>query len=230
MSLIVRNIPKELSYDEVFDYFSKYGRINDFRIKFDYAFLKYDSYSAEREVLNNHHELKGYRFHIEPEREPRNCSHCPVHCGGSRNVFESNRERSFGNMQAHPNDVNKIVLENIPQCEALELKDFVRELNLDPVYTRITSSGKHGIVEFRSIDAKNFALKELDGVVFKNSKMGARPYFNRERRDYDGRSRRDYQPEGKNGRENFDEPMGERTERCDDLRDWNNTMTENNAQ
>lgn len=235
MSLVVKKIPKELSYNSLYNYFSKFGRINDFRIRNEFAKLQYDSFSSEKAALNAQHELDGYIFYVDVDREPQKCEHCPIHCGGQRlGDFGHVRERNYGK-QGHPNDINKVVLENIPDCDPLELKDFVRGMNLDPVYSRITSSGKFGIVEFRTVEAKNIALQELDGAIFKDSKMNCRQYFNRERREHEGGYRNNnsgYEDNGhsRDERSGFTGESEVKTEHCEDLRNWNNNMTGNSAE
>ncbi|KRH92045.1 putative Nucleotide-binding, alpha-beta plait, RNA recognition motif domain protein [Pseudoloma neurophilia] len=227
MTLLVKKVPAQLTFNNLYDYFAKYGRINELRLIDDTATLQFDSFIAERDAFHDLHEVNGFKLLVEKDVQFDGCNgQCPTHCGKKTENYS--KERNF-DRSAHPNDINKIVIENIPVCNPLELKDFVRDLNLDPVYSRITNSGKFGIIEFRSIEAKNIALKELEGVNFKNHTLTVRPYFNRERRDYGGSSaRREH-----GSRYNRDESMpkeeyGEKTEKCDDLRDWNRNIAGNN--
>lgn len=219
MSLLVSRIPRELSYDILYSYFAKFGRINDFRIRNDRATLIFDSFSSERDVQNVDHEINGYRLLIELDKTEK-CINCPVHC--SNKSFQS--DQSFRNHSGHPLDINKIVLENIPECSVMELKDFVRSVGLDPVYARITHSGKHGIVEFKSIDSKNDALRELEGINFRGSKLTARPYFNRER-NHDDYSRKNNSRNYRNDYKQKNFENVEKTEKIEELKDWNENVT-----
>lgn len=228
MTLLVRKIPSQLTFNNLYKYFSKYGRINDFRIINDTATLQYDSFSVEKDVFHDRHELNGFQLFIEKDRGMEECSGtCAVHCSRKRNSYP--KERSY-DRYSHPNDINKIVIENIPVCNPLELKDFVRDLNLDPVYSRITNSGKFGIIEFRSIEAKNLALKELDGISFKSHRLTCRPYFNRERRDSDSNYRREPRESNRDEQNNFKDEPTEKTEECNELRDWNDSITRGDNQ
>lgn len=244
MALIVKRIPRELSYNSLYDYFSKFGRINDFRIRNDFATLQYDSFSSEKDAHNASHEINGFRLYIETDENNNafvKCSHCPVHCNGNtireKPIFEDhNRQKNFANF-GHPLDIYKIVLSNIPDCNVMEIKDYVRSLDLDPVYARITQSGQHGIVEFKSIEAKNNAMRVLEGAIFKNLKLSCRPYFNRERREHhdDGFRNKDFSGFSSRSSYSRDERMSEKDhiqekeEVCEDLKDWNKNLNSSSA-
>lgn len=211
MSLIIKEIPNELSYDDLYDYFTEYGRINDFRIKYNYGYITFNNTEVERKVYNAYHKLKGFKLLIE-RGEMERCVHCPLHC---KKVREPQQK-------VHPLDKFKVVLDNIPECNVIELKDFVRSFRLDPVYARITQSGQHGIVEFGSIEAKEDALRLLDNIPFKNLQINCRPYYNRERRRFDDDfKRREFMDMKKDGDKGM---QMEKEELCDDLKGWNENI------
>lgn len=243
MTLIVKDVPNGLSYDELYDYFSDFGRINDFRIKYNYGYLCYNNLETERKVFNTYHKVSGYKLVLDRVNQNDTvdrCIRCPVHCAGRDREYSSRAEERYGSGErtqrgGHPLDKFKVVLDNIPECNVIELKDFVRSFRLDPVYARITQSGQHGIVEFGSIEAKEDALKILDNVTFKNTQIGCRPYYTRERRNFesdDGYRRREY-AHGQEGPSQSKESMGEKSsqmekeELCDDLKGWNENIIDN---
>lgn len=238
MTLIIRKIPNELSYEELYDYFPDYGKINEFRIKYNCGYLTYASFDAERRVLHNYHKVAGFNLNIDRLNTRDSfdrCIHCPIHCGGRDRDFSLREERNYDRPQrGHPLDKFKVVLDNIPEYSIVELKEFVRSIRLDPVYARITHSRQHGIVEFNSLEAKENALRVLDNITFKNMQLGCKPYYMRERRDFegnDGYRRRESVNEDDN-QINMKEPNKSRTnqiensELCDDLKGWNQNIVD----
>lgn len=239
MTLIIKDIPSELLYDELYDYFSEYGRINDFRIKYNYGYLCYNNSDVERRVFSTYHKISGYKLNVDKAGQGDvvdRCLRCPMHCGGRDREFVHSKtdDRYHERVQrnGHPLDKFKVVLDNIPECNVIELKDFVRTFRLDPVYARITQSGQHGIVEFGSIEAKEDALRILDNVTFKNMQIGCRPYYTRERKNFDdeGYKRREYHAQdGQHMKDGMGEkglPM-EKEELCEDLKGWNESIIDN---
>lgn len=95
------------------------------------------------------------------------CNGCPVH--GMRDMgFDSRKRHQVA--RDHPNNHLKVVFENIPPNTSIEdFKGFVREHGFEPSYGRMGYSGTHAILEFKTIEDKDNAMKKFDGLKFTSS-------------------------------------------------------------
>lgn len=106
----------------------------------------------------------------------RHCDKCPVH---GRLEYDMNSEM-YADNGMHPSNRLKIVIDNIDSnINAFALKDWVRTYNLEPVFCRISKKGNHGIIEFKSLEEKEFALRLLRGEKFCGRPVVPRQYWAR---------------------------------------------------
>lgn len=248
MQLFVGRIPNSVRYDELYEYFSKFGKVRELRLKESYGFLEFEIDSVATKVLEEKHMIGDFEIHVEvasdnrrggsfrsrtppyrsrspdyrtrrpryhsrsPERRRRErsrspsymsewsqrryrssgferrspcdyCDRCEKH-GRYRRRYRDELfkrgKRSF-DYSRHPNNRLKIVLDNIGEgVRQQDLVDLARRYDFEPTFTRITSNGKHGIIEFSTTDEREDALGKLDGVELLGQIVAARPYFQRE--------------------------------------------------
>lgn len=115
------------------------------------------------------------------------CNGCPVH--GVRDMPDP-RKRAQASKD-HPNNHLKVVFEGIPaNTEIDDFKNFVRESGFEPTYARIGYSGTHAILEFKTIEDKDNAMKRLDGASFNGCQLKTRSYLSKD--EYKSRERDTY--------------------------------------
>lgn len=104
------------------------------------------------------------------------CSRCEIHGNPKypprQDNFEHKRPR-----REHPNDINKIVIQTIPQDVNLaDVDDFVRRNEFDFVFSRLTLKRDAAIVEFRDIETRDRAIAKLDGQDLKGTTIHVREF------------------------------------------------------
>ena len=88
MQLFVGRIPNTVRYDELYDYFSKYGRIKELRLKDSYGFLSYEEGVVPAEkVLGEKHVIDGFNICVETTGDERDAEY------GLRNRSPEYRQR-----------------------------------------------------------------------------------------------------------------------------------------
>lgn len=232
MQLFVGRIPNSIRYDELYEYFTKFGKIRELRLKESYGFLKFELDEIAEKVLEEKHMIGDFEIYVEvagdnrregesfrsryrsrsPERRGRErsrsppytsewshrgyrlstperrspcdyCDRCERH-GRYRRRYRDEfprREKRGFDYSRHPNNRLKIVLDNISEnVRQQDLVDLAKRYNFEPTFSRITANGKHGIIEFSTIDEREDALGKLDGIEFMGKIVAARPYFQRE--------------------------------------------------
>lgn len=137
---------------------------------------------------------RGYRSPPAYNRSPCDyCDRCERH--GTRQFRSEYRRRDEKRIKL-PENINnsaKLVIDNIPlNTIKQDLIDFAIANGFQPVYTRITNSGNHGILEFRSIKERDEALFKFNSTEFMGQRITARPYFHRESDDRFGGYERKY--------------------------------------
>ncbi|EPR79690.1 Arginine/serine-rich splicing factor [Spraguea lophii 42_110] len=210
MEIYIAEIHPSITYDDIVDYFSYYGRIKDLKLLSNYGFLIfYNDIDAEK-VLRKKHYIRDHNIYVEESRASKSnkrkisdrgcdyCDRCPVH--GMKPKDDIGRNN-------HIEDT-RLVISNIPnECSEEELRDFIESLCFKVNFLRLTQQGNHAIVEFRSYGEREEALREFDSLEYKGNIITTRRYFfkkdeyrNRNERDGDyrneNRSRR-YSDEGR---------------------------------
>ncbi|KAF7683566.1 putative splicing factor [Astathelohania contejeani] len=144
---------------------------------------------ASRGGYNTPTSGRGYTRPRESNQYRRGgCPHCN-HCDHFRGSgipprydrgghYRDSRGSNFDN---HPNNRLKIVVDGLtPECDTTMLKDLASKYDLEAVYTRITNTGNHGIIEFKTFEDKETALRRLEGVEYMGQRISVRPYWMRE--------------------------------------------------
>lgn len=100
MQLFIGRVPSSISYDELYDYFSKFGKINELRLKESYGFLRYEQDSVAEKVVEEKHKINEFEIHVEaasngrkfqgadyrPRSPPRYHPQSPVYRPGPRDM------------------------------------------------------------------------------------------------------------------------------------------------
>lgn len=71
MQLHIDGIKECHSYDDLFDYFNKFGRIKLLKIIDTYGFITFDSYEDALKVTKEKHSLKGFTLYVDEARRDR---------------------------------------------------------------------------------------------------------------------------------------------------------------
>lgn len=113
------------------------------------------------------------------------CSKCTYHGvpfkgdGGFKTNNNFDRQ-DFDNKRykrGHPNDVNKIVIQDFPfNVSICDLEDFVKKFGFEIIFSRMTSRGDCAILELKSIQDKFTAIQKLNGIDFCGSKLYVREF------------------------------------------------------
>lgn len=71
MQLHIDGIKDCHSYDDLFDYFNKFGRIKSLKIIDTYGFIVFESFEDATKALREKHTLKGFNLYLEEARRDR---------------------------------------------------------------------------------------------------------------------------------------------------------------
>lgn len=107
------------------------------------------------------------------------CSKCSYHGSGYKvdNYIDRQDFDSKRNKRGHPNDVNKIVIQDFPfNVSICDLEDFVKSFGFDIVFSRLTARGDCAIIELKSIRDKEDAIEKLNGADFCGSRLFVREF------------------------------------------------------
>lgn len=90
------------------------------------------------------------------------CSRCEYHGNykSRQDTFERKKPR-----REHPNDIHKIVIQNLPQNISIaEIDDFVKQKGFEIVFSRMTFKGDSAIVEMKDTSSRDEAIEKLNGL------------------------------------------------------------------
>lgn len=65
MQLFIGQIPNSIRYDELFEHFSKFGKVDELRLKDSYGFLRFEQDSIAEKALGEKHVVGGFNLHVE---------------------------------------------------------------------------------------------------------------------------------------------------------------------
>jgi RNA recognition motif-containing protein len=97
MQLFIAQIPTSIRYNELYDHFSKFGKVDELRLKDSYGFLRYELDSVAEKALEEKHVIAGFNIHVEAASNDRRGdtfrSRSPYRSRGSRYRGESPERR-----------------------------------------------------------------------------------------------------------------------------------------
>ncbi|KAK6090391.1 hypothetical protein P3W45_000488 [Vairimorpha bombi] len=102
------------------------------------------------------------------------CSRCEFHGidKSRQDPYERKRPK-----REHPNDVNKIVIQDIPQNISIgEIDDFVKSNGFEIVFSRLTLKGDSAIVELKSTTFRDEAIEKLNGLELNGARLLVREF------------------------------------------------------
>lgn len=80
----------------------------------------------------------------------------------------------------------RVVVENLPKMAVWsDLKQLSNEKGFSPIFTKITAAGDMGFVDFATQDEMERAIEALDGQEIRSTKITARKFEHKLRRDRD---------------------------------------------
>ncbi|EEQ81959.1 hypothetical protein NCER_101418 [Vairimorpha ceranae BRL01] len=164
-----------------------YRHHNDFRSNSDYPPRQQYSRDYDYRAIDQNFDRNGYsskessrfeydKHYLQSDRERCSyCSRCEIH-GNLRFPKEDPYEHKKIKRE-HPNDINKLVIQNLPQNVSLhDIDDFVKQTGLESVFSRLTKKGDAAIVEFKDIQSRDDAISKLEGKDLKGTPVYVREF------------------------------------------------------
>mgnify|MGYP003962159005 CR=1 FL=1 len=168
--VFVGNLSEMAGSDEMTEMFEKHGRVLNVSIKRGFGFVEFDSDKGAQDAIRylDGEYLRGKRIRVEPQGQSSRRNNGSSY--GGRGGYGGGGRRGGG---PFTRTGNRVIVDNLADSTAWqELKDHMKRAG-GVVFAEICrdKEGRYGVVDFRSSEDRNYAIKEMDGTKLEGNRI-----------------------------------------------------------